>query len=192
MMEEIKLLSVHVKKLIFFLSTPVSLLEYRDSNSNLDQSCDHLFPRRHAQKKDTIDGVEIDTISISVKKLASSVAGKVIVESLGEAKCELETKNQLCLQQHRSGTSASFSWTACQDKGSHFLFFCSLFCFAFLLSFFSFVPSFCLRRGSHTAQDGLQHAMQLRVALNFSCLASTFQVLRTGRHQYLCGFHHTQ
>lgn len=90
--------------------------------------------------KDTLDGMETDTMrAISVEKVATGKAGEIIAESLGKAKCELETNRISC---ENNGAGVGCLLVSCglpvRIKNSTSFFFSVLFCFDFLLSSFFF------------------------------------------------------
>lgn len=92
MEEEFKLLSVFKETKISLQSpcwsTGTVILTYMRGEIILG----NMIRERHN------DGLEIDTMrASSAGKMVSGVTGEVIVESLGKAKCELETKRISCV-----------------------------------------------------------------------------------------------
>lgn len=92
MEEEFKLLSVFKETKISLQSpcwsTGTVILTYMRGEIILG----NMIGERHS------DGLEIGTMrASSAGKIINGVAGEVIVESLGKAKCELETKRISCV-----------------------------------------------------------------------------------------------
>lgn len=85
----------------------------------------------------TNEGVKIDILrTISVGRLSTGVAGEVSSESLGKAKCELETRSDCVYSPQEWGHLPVSLELPVRTKGSHFLFFCSFLCLAFHISVF--------------------------------------------------------